>query len=93
MDRAQTAKILAFLESEYPNSFAKMDANQKKVKLELWCNEFANDSFESVYTAMRMFMETEESFAPNIGQLRKRMKLQKEQDEILGSDWPIEFRK
>lgn len=90
MTRADTAKILAMLAAEYPNSFTKMDENTKRVKLELWCNEFKNDSFESVYTAVRMCMESGADFAPNIGQLRKRMRMQTEQAEMSeGEAWAL----
>lgn len=82
MTRTETAKIIALLQSEYPNSFSKLDKQAFDLKFELWASEFANDPFEAVYTALRMYMETGEQFAPNIGQVRKRMRMQQEQDEI-----------
>jgi hypothetical protein len=82
MNRTETAKLLALLQSEYPLSFSKLTKEQIDLKLELWASEFAGDPFEAVYTALRMYMETGEQFAPNIGQIRKRMQMQKQQDEL-----------
>lgn len=90
MNRTETAKILALLQSEYPNSFSKLTEEQMNLKLELWASEFVNDPFIAVYTALRMYMETGVQFAPNIGQIRKRMQLQKDQSELSeGEAWAM----
>lgn len=90
MNKTETAKLLALLQSEYPLSFSKLTKEQMDLKLELWASEFASDPFEAVYTALRMYMETGEQFAPNIGQVRKRMQMQKQQDELTeGEAWAM----
>lgn len=90
MNRTETAKILALLQSEYPNSFAKLTQEQMNLKLELWASEFSGDAFEAVYTALRMYMETDEQFAPNIGQIRKRLQMQRQQNELSeGEAWAM----
>ena len=90
MTRVETAKILTLLQAEYPNSFANLDAQGMTLKQELWCNEFANDPFDLVFTALRMYMETGERFAPNIGQIRQKMVQAKNQDEMSdGEAWSL----
>lgn len=90
MNRTETAKILALMQSEYPLSFSKLTPEQMSLKMELWASEFAGDPFETVYTALRMYMETGEQFAPNIGQIRKRMQMQKKEDELSeGEAWAM----
>ena len=90
MTRKETAKIIALLQAEYPNSFSKLDKQAFDLKFELWASEFAADPFEAVYTALRMYIETGEQFAPNIGQIRKRVQMQKQQDELTeGEAWAM----
>lgn len=93
MTRTETAKIIALLQSEYPNSFSKLDKQSFDLKFELWASEFANDPFEEVYTALRMYMETGEQFAPNIGQIRKRMRQATKEPELSDADaWSLVSR-
>ena len=90
MTREETGKILTLMQAEFPNSFTKLDETGMKLKLELWYSEFKDDPFQAVYTALRMYMETGEQFAPNIGQVRKRMRMQIEQDELSeGEAWAL----
>ena len=82
MTKQEVSQILTIIQAEYPNSFSKLDKRQMQAKYELWCVEFSQDSFDSVFTALRMYLESGEEFAPNIGQLRKKMRMQVEQDEM-----------
>lgn len=82
MTKQEVSQILTLIQTEFPNSFSKLDKRQMQAKFELWCMEFADDPFEAVFTAFRMYLESGEEFAPNIGQLRKRMRMQREQDEL-----------
>jgi len=90
MTKQETAQILTIIHSEYPHDFSKLDKRQIDAKYEFWCMEFANDSFESVFTALRMYIESGEEFAPNIGKLRAKMRMQVEQDEMSeGEAWAL----
>ena len=90
MTREDTKKLLTLMQAEYPNSFAKLNELGMKMKVDLWASEFKDDPFESVYAALRMYMETGAEFAPNIGQIRKRMRMQQEQDELSeGEAWAL----
>ena len=90
MTREETIKILTLMQAEYPNSFVKLDEQGMKLKCDLWASEFRNDPFEAVYTALRMYMETGAEFAPNIGQVRKRMRSATTEPELSDSDaWSL----
>ncbi len=82
LTKEEVSQILTIIQIEYPNSFGKLDKRQMETKYELWCSEFAEDDFQSVFIALRMYLECGEEFAPNIGQLRKRMRMQLTQNEI-----------
>lgn len=75
MTAEETAKILTLIQVEYPHSFEKLDERQKALKAELWEKEFQNDPVGEVYTAVRMIFESGVKFAPNIGDIRMKMRM------------------
>ena len=75
MTNDDTAKILTLIQAEYPHSFNSLTDEQMALKLELWQREFRNDPLELVYTAVRMLFESGMQFAPNIGDVRKKMQM------------------
>ena len=75
MTPADVNKILTLIQTEYPHSFDKLDERQMALKAELWEKEFAADPLELVYTAVRMLFESGIQFAPNIGEIRKKMQM------------------
>ena len=80
MRESDVVKLLILLEAEYPNSFSKLDEQQKALKKELWVKEFAEDDYTLVFTATRLLMRDGREFAPSCGQIRAKMEslLQKE---------------
>lgn len=71
----QTRDILTLLQTEYPQSFTKMDSRMMTAKLKLWAKEFENDDFRAVYAAVRAVMSAgNREFAPNIGVIREKMR-------------------
>ena len=68
-------KILTLIQSEYPNSFSNMDDRMMFLKKQLWQSEFQNDDLNLVYAAVRLLMKENREFAPNIGQIREKMRL------------------
>lgn len=66
-------QILTLLQSEYPQSFSRMDDRTMALKAELWEREFSADNPNLVYAAIRTYMRTPERFAPSIGQVREIM--------------------
>lgn len=73
MTPAETSKILTLIQAEYPHSFDRLDERQMALKAELWEKEFADDPVKLVYTAVRMLFESGIQYAPNIGDIRKKM--------------------
>lgn len=81
MKPKEVAQILDLIQTEYPHSFSALSADQMALKLELWTKEFQGDDARLVYTAVRLLFESGMQFAPNIGDIRKKMQtiLQKEE--------------
>ena len=75
MTGEETTKILTLLQAEYPNSFSRLDGRGMALKLELWIREFAKDDYNLVYSAVRVLIKGNRSFAPNIGEIREKMQM------------------
>lgn len=73
MDGRDVARLLTVLEAEYPNSFSRMNDEQRSLKQELWAKEFKNDDSVLVYAAVKALMWSGREFAPNSGQIRDKM--------------------
>ena len=81
-DEITIGKILTLIQSEYPNSFSNMDARTMALKKQLWTSEFQNEDLNLVYAAVRLLMKENREFAPNIGQIREKMRLLTEPEEL-----------
>lgn len=90
MTTEETAKILTLIQAEYPHSFQKLDERQMALKAELWEKEFRDDSVQLVYTAVRMLFESGIKYAPNIGDIRDKMRmLLKPESMTEGEAWAL----
>ena len=91
MTKQQVAEIITLLQSEYPQSFSRMDARQMQAKIRLWADEFKEDNADAVYAAVRAIIGTEaREFAPNIGQIKNRMyELSRADDLDEGQAWAM----
>lgn len=71
----ETKTILTLLQTEYPQSFSKMDERAMAMKLKLWAAEFADDDYRAVYAVVRGIISAgAREFAPNIGVIREKMR-------------------
>lgn len=71
----ETHTILTLLQTEYPQSFARMDDRQMAMKLKLWASEFQYDDYKAVYAVVRAIMSAgNREFAPNIGVIREKLR-------------------
>lgn len=71
----ETHTILTLLQTEYPQSFAKMDDRAMAMKLKLWASEFQYDDYKTVYAVVRSIMSAgNREFAPNIGVIREKLR-------------------
>lgn len=83
-------KILDLLEAEYPGSFSKMSEKQRGLKMMLWIREFENDEETLVYTAVRLLMKDNREYAPNIGNIREKIRVLTTPDELSDGDaWAL----
>ena len=73
MEKAEVQTLLTLIQSEYPQSFAKMDERQMSLKMEMWAKEFEHDDSRVVYAAARVLMRSAREFAPNSGQIREKI--------------------
>lgn len=80
--RLSVQMLLTMLQTEYPNSFVNMDDRMRKLKIELWEKEFANDDLNVVYAAIRTYMRSPERFAPTIGQIREKMDMLTQPEQL-----------
>ena len=71
----ETNTILTLLQTEYPQSFAKMDDRAMAMKLKLWASEFQHDDYRAVYAVVRAIISSGgREFAPNIGVIREKLR-------------------
>ena len=71
----ETKTIMTLLQTEYPQSFSKMDSRMMAMKLKLWATEFQHDDYRAVYAVVRAIMSAGgREFAPNIGTIREKMR-------------------
>lgn len=71
----ETNTILTLLQTEYPQSFSKMDDRAMAMKLKLWASEFQYDEYKAVYAVVRAIMSAgNREFAPNIGTIREKLR-------------------
>ena len=90
MTANEVSRILTLIQAEYPHSFEKLDARQMALKEELWEKEFANDDPTLVYTAVRMLFENGIRFAPNIGEIRSKMRMLTKPETLTESEaWAL----
>ena len=83
MTKEQTSMILTLLQTEYPQSFARIDERMMRLKLQLWAKEFENDDYEIVFAAVRAIISgSNREFAPNVGIIREKMQDFAVQNEI-----------
>lgn len=86
----EVGKLLTILQAEYPTSFSRMDDRQMQLKTALWESEFREDEFTKVYAAVRLLMKSGREFAPNIGQIREKLRQMEMPDELdEGAAWAL----
>ena len=87
----QTRDIMTLLQTEYPQSFAKMDSRMMAAKLKLWASEFQADDYRAVYAAVRAIISGgNREFAPNIGVIRDKMRDFTQTEELTeGEAWAL----
>jgi len=71
----ETAQILRICKAEWPQSFAKMSAQDGKERLQLWATMFADDDVRLVGAAVKTLIAAgDREFAPGVGQIKEQMR-------------------
>lgn len=91
MTKAETAKIMAILETAYPAFYKGQSADQKAGALNLWTLHFSARDYQTVVTAVNRIIATrEEGYPPTIGAVNEAIRQIEQGDELTGSEaWSI----
>lgn len=82
MNKQQVVELVTLLQTEYPQSFTRLDARQMAAKINLWQDEFKDDNSEEVYTAVRTLMRSGRQWAPTFGEIREKMRSMNAPEEL-----------
>ncbi len=75
--------ILALLQTEYPSSFTRLNAQQMQAKANLWSELFEDDDPRLVFAAVKAIIAGDaREFAPGVGEIKNRMRDLTEPDEL-----------
>lgn len=75
MNLLETAQILKICDTEWPQSFARMSAEDGKTRLQLWATMFADDDARLVGAALKTIIAAgNREFAPGVGQIKEQMR-------------------
>lgn len=72
MDKQETMKLLAILQTSYPNHYKTFDKDMMKLTLEMWWRAFADYDFEVVFRATQKYI-LQQKFPPTISELREEV--------------------
>lgn len=74
MNSKDAKMILALLQTEYPQSFSKLDDLHIRAKANLWAELFADDPPQLVLAAVKSIVAGEaREFAPSAGEIKTKM--------------------
>lgn len=83
MTKAETAKLLAVLQLNYPENFRGKSDAVMDAMVSLWHSVFERDSFQIVQAAVMAYMQTStDRFMPNVGQIREQIRKLTEPDSM-----------
>jgi hypothetical protein len=71
MNREEVIKVLTVLQTAYPAFYRGQTDQQAWNAIDLWANQFANDSYDIVSSAVSSMISTRTSgYPPNIGEIK-----------------------
>lgn len=74
MKKKDIMGLLALLQTEYPQSFGRLSAQQMDAKTNLWAEMLANYDGVIVMAAVKTLMSERREFAPTIGEIQTRVR-------------------
>ena len=74
MNRAEILKILAVLQTAYPNFYKSISPEQLNGTINLWQEMLSDDTYEEVGVAVKMLISTKtDAFPPVVGQIKEQL--------------------
>lgn len=74
MKKKDIAGMLALLQTEYPQSFGKLSAQQMEAKANLWAEMLADYDGRVVMAAVKTLLAENRAFAPTVGEIQTRVR-------------------
>lgn len=72
MTKKDVAGLLALLQTEYPQSFGRLNSQQMQAKANLWSEMLADCDGRIVMAAVKSLLSEAREFAPTIGEVQTR---------------------
>ena len=86
MNSKEAAKVIAIMQTNYPDSFKGMSDTTMRAKIELWAKMFEDDSANDVTAAVMAHMATDTGrFMPPVGVIKEmltKMRMPEEMTEL-----------
>lgn len=87
MERSDVLKIMAVLRGAYPQFYRNIDRREAEDTVNLWLDMFRQDDPQIVAAAVKSVIEGDEKgFPPTIGQVKAKMRLITDADELNEAD-------
>lgn len=87
MERSDVLKIMAVLRGAYPQFYRNIDRREAENTVNLWLDMFRQDDPQIVAAAVKSVIEGDEKgFPPTIGQVKAKMRLITDTDELNEAD-------
>lgn len=93
MTRKDVAGLLALLQTEYPQSFGKLNGAQMQAKAKLWSDMLADYDGRVVMAAVKSLLSEAREFSPTIGEVQTRAReITAAQDMTEAEAWSLVSR-
>lgn len=91
MDRSDVLKIMAVLRGAYPQFYRNISRSEAEDTVNLWLDMFRQDDPQLVAAAVKSVIEGDEKgFPPTIGQVKAKMRLLTDSDEMTEAEaWEL----
>lgn len=91
MERSDVLKIMAVLRGAYPQFYRNIDRKEAEDTVNLWLDLFRQDDPQLVAAAVKSVIEGDEKgFPPTIGQVKAKMRLLTDSDEMTEAEaWEL----
>lgn len=83
MTREETLKIFAVMKANYPNFYKGMTRTDAEAQVALWCEMFADETYQLVGAALKSYIATDETgYPPNVGKIKANIRKLTQREEL-----------